>query len=308
MKPGLQEIVITNDIISRQKNDRKNDKEMTNVPDKRKKVGLALGGGYARGLAHIGVLEVLEREGIPIDMIAGTSIGALIGALYAKQKDASQLKEQAMLLDWMGTTALVDLAFPKSGLIGGKRITNLLRRFIGNSSFNDLDIPLACVATDIINGDEVVISEGSVLEAVRASFSIPVIFTVVKYQGRYLVDGGLVNPVPVSVVKKMGADFIIAVDVTPDKKERANYLTREEPPREPGLFQVMAQSIYISTYLTAKAASEGADISIHPHLTQIGPGEFHRVRECILEGELSAEDQAAHLKRHLAAAGIRLLK
>jgi len=273
-----------------------------------KRVGVALGGGYARGLAHIGVLEVLEREGVPVDMIAGTSIGALIGALYSRQKDAGKLKEQSMLLDLMGTTALVDLAFPKSGLMQGKRITNLLRRFIGTASFKDLHIPLACVATDIITGDEVVIDEGPVLEAVRASFSIPIIFTVVKHQGRYLVDGGLVNPVPVSVVKKMGADFIIAVDVTPDKKDRANYLTRAEAGREPGLFQVIAQSIYISTYLTAKAAIEGADIAIHPHLTHIGPSEFHRVRECILEGELAAIDQVAHLKKHLSAAGIRLLK
>ena len=281
---------------------------MTVRPRNRPRVGVALGGGYARGLAHIGVLEVLEREGIPIDLIAGTSIGALVGALYARQKDATKLKEEAMLLDLVGTTTLVDLAMPKSGLIGGKRITNLLRRFIGNVSFEELKIPLACVATDIITGDEVVLDAGSVLEAVRASFSIPIIFTVVKHQGRYLVDGGLVNPVPVSVVKKMGADFIIAVDVTPDKKERAYHITKEEPLREPGLFQVIAQSIYISTYLTAKAAIEGADVAIHPHVTHIGPSEFHRVRECILEGELSAVDQVAHIKRHLAAAGIRLLK
>jgi NTE family protein len=274
-----------------------------------KKVGVALGGGYARGLAHIGVLEVLEREGVPIDIIAGTSIGALIGALYALQKDAGKLREEAMLLDFMGTTALVDLAFPKSGLMPGKRITNLLRRFIGNVNFKELNIPLSCVATDIISGDEVVLDSGSVLEAVRASFSIPIIFTVVKSGGRYLVDGGLVNPVPVSVARNMGADFIIAVDVTPDKKDRANYLTtRAEAGKEPTLFQVIAQSIYISTYLTAKASTEGADIAIHPHVAHIGPSEFNRVRECILEGELSAVDQVAHLKRHLASAGIRLLK
>lgn len=274
----------------------------------RKKVGLALSGGYAWGLGHIGVLEVLEREGIPIDMMAGTSIGALIGALYAYQEDAGKIKEQSLLLNWMGTISLVDLALPKSGLIGGKRITNLLRRFIGNVSFKDLNIPFACVATDIMTGDEVVINEGSVLEAVRASFSIPVIFTVVKNHGRYLVDGGLVNPVPVSVVKKMGADFVIAVDVTPDIKDRADYFKKDESVKEPGIFQVITQTIHISTYLTAKTAAKGADITIHPHLTQVGPNEFHRARECILEGELSAEDELAHIKRHLKAEGIHLLK
>ena len=270
------------------------------------KVGLALGGGYSRGLAHIGVLEVLEREGVPIDLIAGTSMGALVGALYAREQDAGLIKKQASGLDWLGVASLVDLALPKSGFIGGKRVTNLLRRFIGDSRFDDLNIPLSCVAADIITGDEVVLSTGSVLDAVRASISIPIIFTVVKNNGRFLVDGGLVDPVPVRVARQMGADFIIAVDVTPDRTERANYLTRNTELKTPGLFQVMVQSIYITTYLTSRTVSEGADIVIHPHLVHIGPGEFHRARECILEGELAASDSIAHIKRHLAAAGIPL--
>ncbi len=111
------------------------------------------------------------------------------------------------------------------------------------------------------------------------------------------------NPVPVSVVKKMGADFIIAVDVTPDMKERANYLTKNNETKEPGIFQVITQSIYISTYLTAKVVSDGADIAIHPHLAHIGPSEFHRARECILEGELSAIDNIVHIKRHSGSRG-----
>ena len=275
---------------------------------KRKKIGLALGGGYARGLAHIGVLEVLEREGIPIDIITGTSIGALIGSLYAKEKDASLLKKQAAQLDWVGLTSLVDLTLPKSGFIGGKRITNLLRRFIGDIQFKDLDIPFACVATDIINGEEVVLNEGSVLEAVRASISIPVIFKVVKRKGRYLVDGGLVNQVPVSVAKNMGADFIIAVDITPSKAERANFLTQNGGAREPSILQVMVQTIYLSTYMTSQEMSHGADAVIHPHLAHIGPGEFHRAQECILEGEITAVDHIQYIKRHLATAGIPLEK
>jgi NTE family protein len=270
------------------------------------KIGLALGGGYARGLAHIGVLEVLEREGIPIDLIAGTSMGAIVGALYAAEKDATLVKKQAMQLDWVALTSLVDPALAKSGFIGGKRVTKLLRRFIGDTDFKDLQIPLACVATDIISGEEVVIEEGPVLDGVRASISIPVIFTVFKRDGRYLVDGGLVNPVPVNVARKMGADFVIAVDVTPGRVERANYLTKNAEVKEPGMFQVIVQSIYIATYLNARSVSEGADALIHPHLAYIAPGEFHKARECILEGELAAVDSIAHIKRHLAAAGIAL--
>jgi NTE family protein len=273
---------------------------------KRKKVGLALGGGYARGLAHIGVLEVFEREKIPIDMIAGTSIGALIGALYAREHDSSLLRQQAMQLDWIGVTALFDLALSKSGIVGGKRVTNLLRRFMGDVKFDELAVPLSCIATDIITGDEVVIDRGSVLEAVRASISIPVVFTVVKRDGRFLVDGGLVNQVPVSALKKMGADIIIAVDITPTRTERADYLKNNSQIKEPSLLHVVVQTIYITTYLSNRQAVEGADVVIHPNLAQIGPAEFHRARECILEGEYATVDRIPDIKRHLEAAGIPL--
>jgi NTE family protein len=177
---------------------------------------------------------------------------------------------------------------------------------MGDVRFEDLSIPLTCVATDIITGDEVDLSQGPVLEAVRASISIPVIFTVVKNQGRYLVDGGLVNPVPVSVARAMGAAFVIAVDVTPDKAERAAQITHNESVKEPGIFQVMVQSIYISTYYSACTVSEDADIIIHPNLARVAPAEFNRAPEIILEGEMTAIDCLASLKRKLKAAGIPL--
>jgi NTE family protein len=272
----------------------------------RKKVGLALGGGYARGLAHIGVIELLEKEGIPIDIIAGTSMGAVVGALYAHKTDIGEIKKQAKQLDLVGITSLVDLTVPKSGILGGKRVSNLLRHLLEDVQFTELKIPLRCVAADIITGDEVVLHEGSVVEAVRASISIPIIFSVVNKDNRYLVDGGLVNPVPVSVAKQMGADFVIAVDVTPDKFERTKYLKENVEKKPPSLFHVMVQSIYITTYLSARKVSEGADEIVHPHLAHIGPSEFHRARECILEGELAAADCLAEIKRKLALAGIPL--
>jgi NTE family protein len=281
---------------------------MRNMPQSRPKVGLALGGGAARGIAHIGVLEVLEREGIPIDMIAGTSAGALVGALYAREKDAVLMKKQAMALDWVALTSLVDLTLPKNGFISGNRLTRLLGRFIGEVDFKDLEIPLSCIATDIISGNEVVMQEGSVLEAVRASISIPIIFAVIKNHNRYLVDGGLVNPVPVKTVKDMGADFVIAVDVTPDKAEREAFLRKSNEVKEPSLFQVIVQSIYIATYYTARSSSDGADEVIHPQLAHISPGEFHRSKELILQGELAAVDSVSKIKRHLAALGIPLRK
>jgi NTE family protein len=265
---------------------------------RKRKVGLALGGGAARGLAHIGVLEVLEKEGIPVDMIAGTSAGAAIGALYAQGKPASQIKELALKIGWMQFLSLVDLALPRSGFVEGTKIKNLLKSIIGDISFSDLSIPLACIATDIGSGQEVVINDGSVLEGVRASISIPVIFAAVKWQDRYLVDGGLVNPVPVRTVREMGADFIIAVNVNVMPATAA----QKKPPKkakQPGMFNVLLQSIYISTYSVVRSSLEGADIVIEPQLADIGYGDFHRIRDCIAQGELAAQDSVAKIKKQL---------
>jgi len=262
----------------------------------KRKVGLALSGGAARGLAHIGVLEVLEKEGIPIDMIAGTSAGAAIGALYAQGKDTSQIKNLALDLSWKRLAPLVDLALPKTGFIGGRKIKEVLRSIIGDIKFSDLRIPLACVAADIGTGEEVVIDHGSVLEGIRASISIPVIFTVVKWKGRYLVDGGLVNPVPVSVLKRMGADFIIAVNVIPDINDRVQ---QAKDFKEPNIINIIMQSIYIGSYAMVGSSREGADIVIEPKMIGIGVGDFHRARECILQGELAAQNSIPEIKKLL---------
>lgn len=267
----------------------------------KKKIGLALGSGAARGLAHIGVLEVLEREGIPIDMIAGTSAGAAIGALYAQGKDASQIKSLATDLNWKKLASLVDLTLPKTGFIGGKRIKNLLESTIGDIEFGDLKIPLACVATDMGTGEEVVINQGSVLEGIRASISLPVIFTVVKWEGRYLVDGSLVNPVPVSILKRMGADFTIAVNVIPDMRERVHRADKEplKDAKEPNIISVIMQSLYIATYSLVRASLEGADIVIEPQVAHIAAGDFHQAREYILQGKIAAQDSIMQIKERL---------
>ena len=272
---------------------------------KKKKVGLALGGGAARGLAHIGVLEVLQREGIPIDMIAGTSIGGLVGAFCARGQDFGRLKDMAVKINLVKMLSLADLALPKSGLFGGKAVISMLEKMMGNDvKFDELPIPLALVATDIITGEEVVIDRGSVLEGVRATISIPGIFTVAKRQGRYLVDGGLVNPVPVSVLKDMGADFIIAVNVMPDVGDRVRHLKKEGKKdwKEPNIFNVILQSLYIGTYIIAKASTEGADIVITPDTAHISPGDFHHARECIEEGEIATREAMPEIKRKLSKA------
>ncbi len=272
----------------------------------RKKVGLALGSGSARGLAHIGVLRVLRHHGIPIDMIAGTSIGAVVGSLYALRGNISRIEEIASGMTRMHVLSLVDLALPRTGLIAGQKITAWGKSMIGRDvQFSDLKTPFTCVATDIMGGKEVVISEGSVLQAVRASISIPGIFALAKKDGQYLVDGGLVNPVPVSAVRDMGADFIIAVNVMPDvgsgKIRWMGEKTRSGL-KPPNIVEVLMQSLYIGSYKLARTASQGADIVIEPQVGHIGPGEFHRAPECILQGELAVEDAMPKLKRLLASA------
>ena len=266
----------------------------------RQKIGLALGSGAARGLAHIGVLTVLEKEGIPVDLIAGTSTGAVVGSLYAQGKNVSQIKELTLDLAQQKLTRFIDPSLPRTGLIKGKKIKDQLASFIGGDiRFSNLKIPFACVATDIETGEEIVIDRGSVPEAVRASISIPGIFTVVKRGGRYLVDGSLTNPVPVSLAKQMGADFIIAVNVIPDVTDRAHGMGKEDS-KEPNIIHILMQSIHIATYSFVRSSLEKADIVIEPHVAQVGPGEFHRAQECILQGELAAQSSIPEIKRKLA--------
>jgi NTE family protein len=179
------------------------------------KVGLALSGGAARGLAHIGVLKAMEEESIPIDMISGTSAGALVGACYAKEKNARALEELALGIDWRKLAHLIDLNLIVlwKGFVQGQKVKSFLSSIIGDVEFKDLAIPLAVVAADVHNMEGIIIKEGSAIEAVRASISLPVIFTPVKWKNRFLVDGGAVNPVPADVVRHMGAEVVIAVNI-----------------------------------------------------------------------------------------------
>jgi len=185
------------------------------LTDKQKKIGLALGSGAARGLAHIGMLNALKKQNISIDLIAGSSMGALVGACYARRGEIKSLEEIVLKTDWKQLARLIDpnLALLFKGVIYGKKVKDLLKTLIGDVEFKDLMIPLAVVATDVNTGEEVIIKEGSVIEAVGASIAIPGIFMAVKFKNRFLMDGGIVNPVPVKVVKNMGADFVIACNV-----------------------------------------------------------------------------------------------
>ena len=252
------------------------------------KLGLALGGGVARGLAHIGVLKVLESLRIKPDLIAGTSMGAVIGATYARGMSAGEIEGAALSLNWGRRAWLMDITVPRTGLIRGQRIKRFLEETIGDVHFADLSIPFACTATDLMTGDEVVLQDGPVVDAVRASISIPAIFTPAILDEKILVDGGLRTPIPVRLLRRMGADFIIAVNVLPSATQHSHIHLKKGRIRVPNIFDVMMHTSHILSHQRVKTNLRGAKVIIEPDLADIAFGDFHRARECIARGEEAA--------------------
>ncbi len=204
----------------------------TNKHISSKKIGLVLGSGSARGWAHIGVIQALTEAGVRVDYVAGTSIGALVGAFYAAGK-IETLRNTILELDKKQIALLFDMVFPKSGLIDGKKIADSVREHISEKNIEELSLPLCVICTDLNTGCEVNIRDGDIVEAIRASISVPGIFTPVKKNGTFLVDGGLVNPVPVNVSRQMGADIVIAVDLNHDIVENRNNAHSKSRPTPP---------------------------------------------------------------------------
>lgn len=186
-----------------------------------KKIGLALGGGGARGLAHLGVLKVLRREGIEVDYIAGVSMGSIIGALFALGLDLDKIEKEVLV--YSSKRKLIKMAdidfFSKQSILKGIKPYKFIEKFISSDAvFSDTKIPLTIIATDLNTGDEAILKRGNILEAVKASSCVPGIFPPVKIGEDYYIDGGVVNPTPVDVAKEMGADFVIAVDLVVNMK------------------------------------------------------------------------------------------
>lgn len=249
---------------------------------KKPKIGLALGAGAARGIAHLGVLKVLEKYKVNIDYIAGSSMGALVGALYACGIDVDFLIKFANELK---SKSWLDLCMPRTGLISGKKVATMLEIMTRNRSFADLTIPFAAVATDIERGEAVVLKSGNVAAAVRASISIPVVFKPFKLDGRLLVDGGVVDRVPVSVVREMGADLVIAVDV--------NKFVTYQPVHN--IVDIMFQTLDIMERKILNARILDTEVLIRPKVGHISPAHFHRVNELVELGEQAAEASISRL-------------
>lgn len=251
---------------------------------KEPKIGLALGSGGARGFAHLGVLKVLKEEGIPIDLIAGSSMGALVGSFYASGLSIERMNQFALAFK---RKYYLDYTIPKMGFISGNRVKELIRLFTHHKTFEQLDIPVAVIATDLYDGKKVVFKEGSVADAVRASIAIPGIFVPEKINGRLLVDGGVVDRVPVSVVKEMGADLVIAVDVSHVKKNED--IT--------SIFDVILQSLDIMQDELVHHREIASDVMIRPHVEQYSSRAFKNTKEIIDIGEKEARLQVEKIHK-----------
>jgi len=267
------------------------------------RIGLALGSGSARGWAHIGVIRALHEAGIVPDLLCGSSIGALVGAAYA-DGDLDDLERWAASLTWQDVVGLLDVSL-SGGLIKGERLIGFFERHFVDKDFAALPRPFACVATDLASGREIWLREGSVAAAVHASIALPGLLAPINRDGRLLVDGGLVNPVPVSLCRAMGADIVIAVDLGADilgksfrrSSETKNArgwgarlleslgLKRDNP--QPSLATVLTTSINImqSRIARSRLAGEPADALIAPRLAHLGLMDYHRASEAIAEGQ-----------------------
>lgn len=283
---------------------------LTARQDGRPSIGLALGSGAARGWAHIGVIAALEQEGIRPDVVCGCSIGALVGAAYVSGK-VVDLGEWVSSLEWHDVVGMLDLSF-RGGLIRGEKVLAHCAQHFFAKDFSEVDRPFACVSTELASGREVWLREGRLADAVRASIALPGLFSPVERNGRVLVDGGLVNPVPVSLCRALGADIVIAVELGSGLVGRSHgkTLARAVRPAEeglasrllgkigigngapdegdglPSLADVIASSINIMQMRIARSrlAGEPADVLISPRVAQLEMMEFHRAREAIDEG------------------------
>lgn len=292
---------------------------MFNLSRKPPRIGLALGGGGARGLAHIGVLKVLEAHGLKIDMIAGTSIGALVGATYALDPQARLVEEKAEAFlaspsyeqsglelfkkkkaaeNFFGQVAtfvkerlVINIAPSRPSLVGGWRIAKVSEFMFEGKTFANLQLPFVCVATDLDTGEEVIYQTGPLAQVVQASMSIPGFLPPVHYQGRRLVDGAVSAPVPVQASRNLGAEFIIAVDVS----QSVNGVAESE-----NVIDIIFRANTITNSVLTNTLTQAADAVIRPNVGHVHWAEFRALKTLVAEGERAAESAIPQIQLALA--------
>ena len=259
-------------------------------PRKVVKVAIVLGAGAAKGFAHVGVLKVLEANHVPVHMVVGTSVGSFVGSLYAYGYPAYDLQKIAMGLE---KGEIADLTVPDNGFVKGEKLEAYVNRMLRSTTMENLRIPFYAVATDIGSGEEVVFGKGNTGSAVRASCSIPGVFQPVRIGNRTYVDGGVVSPVAVDAARRLGADVVIAVDISGDVSGVIPETTLD----------TIFQSVHMMYAKIAAAQLSRADVVIRPKVGHIASGDFTKRHEAILEGERAAQAALPKIQQLLGEHG-----
>lgn len=295
------------------------------------KIGLALGAGAARGWAHIGIIKALEELGIKIDVVAGCSIGAYVGAAYASDRLVELETWANTLTEWQ-VFSLLGIGLRRGGLASGQKVFIKHRDDFCAESFEKMKKPFTAVATDLYSGKEVVFSKGNIGDAIQASCAIPALFPPIEHEGRWLVDGAVVNPVPVNQCRQLGADFVIAVNLSADfrpqliEKFENEHIASQKKTDEliskgasgfmkqwfspdpkpnkltaPGIMGVMSSALEIlqARVTRSRLAGDPPDILIEPQLRDVGLLEFHRAKELAVRGEESVKRLAEQIAYQL---------
>ena len=245
------------------------------VPLPKIRIGIALGGGAAKGFAHIGVIKMLEANGLKIEFVSGTSAGSVVGAMYAGGMDSFSMQQQAFILE---ESSIRDISLFSGGLIKGLKLQDYVNAMVKNRPIESLRKPFAVVATQLETGQRTVFTRGNTGQAVRASSSVPGVFEPVRIGRFNYVDGGIVSPVPVDAARQLGADLVIAVDIS-------SKVTGKAPE---GMLGIVNQSIMIMGQKLGEQELARADVVIRPRVNAIGPAEFEQKNQAILEGEKAA--------------------
>jgi len=251
-------------------------------------IGLALGGGFARGFAHLGVLEVLEQHRIPISHIAGTSVGSIFGAAYASGAPLARILAASRTIRFRD---IARWSVSRLGLASNHRLADLIERVFESKRFEDMKIPLAVVATDLATGDPVVFRQGPLVEAIRASCAYPGLFEPIQLGTRCLADGGLVAPVPTHAARQLGASLVVGVSIGTQDGSR-------NPPKN--VFQVVCRAVSAAQKHQLDTWERHADLVIRPDVQSLSWDDFHRAGEAILAGEAAARAAEAGKTKHLA--------
>ena len=259
------------------------------------RIGLALGGGAAKGFAHIGVIKMLEASGVIPDVVAGTSAGSVVGGLYASGIDAFALQERSFALD---EGSIRDVSLLSGGLVKGQKLQDFVNQLVNNRPIEKLNKPFAAVATELETGKRTVFVRGNTGMAVRASSSIPGVFEPVVINGRHYVDGGVVSPVPADAARELGADIVIAVDIS----------TKANGTAPGSMVSIVTQSIAIMGQTLGQQEMARADIVIRPKVGKIGPTDFDQKNVAILEGERAALAAMPEIRKKIEAKRLELQK